>query len=236
MFSEHDYEVAKTIIIGLKLPAQLGVNSSDDTFDSDWVSYEVGKNYSGDFRIDNGVSKMVIIPENEDFVIKIPFNGMYEYEWDDEEEDYDWENPSFDYFIGAEAPDVTDYCWNEMLTIEKAQEAGFGGLFPNMEFLMCYNGIRFYIQEKVRTSRAFHPVGLSQDSRDAANSLNMHYQCGSSEWRAAIIEAYGTDFWVNFVNWDDENQIGTLTDMHSMNYGYDMDGSPIILDASGFRN
>jgi len=236
MFTAHDYEVAKMIVVGIHLPPQLGVNSSDDTFDSDWVDYEVSKNYSGDFHIDNGVSKMVIIPENEDFVIKIPFNGMYEYEWDDDEEDYDWENPSFDYFTGAHAPDQTDYCWDEMLAIEKANKAGFGWLFPHTEFLMCQDGIRFYIQEKVRTSRAFHPVGLSQNSRDTAENMTYRYQSGNAEWRATIVEVYGEDFWINFVNWDDENRVGILTDMHSMNYGYDMSGCPVILDASGFRN
>lgn len=235
MFTKHDQEVAKQIIEGLDLPREFGVQEEDCEFDSDWISYQIGKVYSGDFSIANGVSKMVIIPAREDFVIKVPFNGMFHYEWNDEEEDYDYDNPDFYAFSEAKAPDESDYCWNEVISIEEAAENGFGSLFPKTEFFMEHDGKRYYLQEKVEVSLGYHP-SISQHSRATAESMDPYYKCGNNEWRAAIVEIYGEDFWTNFVEWDKLNCMGMLTDMHATNYGYDMLGHPIILDVSGFRD
>ena len=62
------------------------------------------------------------------------------------------------------------------------------------------------------------------------------HKFGNDEWRAAIVECYGEEFWANFIEWDKVNDMDMLTDMRYDNYGYDMSGRPIILDVSGFRD
>ena len=234
MLSKHDFGVAKQIIEGLHLPRELGVEEECNEFYTDYISDQIGRVYSGDFSIENGVSKAVIVLYDEDFVIKIPFNGMLRYEWNDEEDDYDYDNPQFDYFTGANAPDETDYCWNEVLSIEMAEMMGYGQLFPATEFIMEHEGRRFYMQEKVRLVFSYQPT-FSQDSRTKAEDMEPCYQCGTTDWRAAVVEYYGEEFWTKFVEWDHSCKASMLSDMHSGNYGYNMDGHPVILDVSGFR-
>lgn len=240
MLTLMDFKKAKDIVAGLKLPYRLGVCGDDQDFDRDWLYYQVSRVYSGPFYISNGVSKVVIVFDNEPFVIKIPFNGMVEYEWVYDEEaddgDYDYDNPIFEEFDGADAPDNSDYCWDEVIRIEKAEEAGYGDLFPDTEFLTEFDGHRFYIQEKVKLVGRTYPTEISEHSREVSESMDPRYQSGTDLWRAVIVELYGEDFWKNFVDWDYFGNMGILTDMHSGNYGYDEEGRPVILDASGFRN
>lgn len=236
MLTQTDFVCATEIIDGLNIPEQFGVNESSDAFDEYDLELQLRDINIGSFSIDNGVSKAVVIPNNFNFVIKIPFNGIKYYQWDYAEgygEEY------FEPFQYADAPDCSDYCWDELIKIEQAYEAGFGCLFPQTAFVKEHNGKRFYIQEKVCTysqaCRSGETPAVSENSRNKAKDMDYHYSPCHVEWRAAVIEFYGEEFWKNFVNWDDANCVGILIDMHSNNYGYTTDGRPVILDASGFR-
>lgn len=238
MLTKINFEYAEKIIDGLHLPMNFGVEESDYFNDARLLEDQVAALEIGDFSIENGVSKAVIVPENMPFVVKIPFNGIHYYIWDEEAEEYSDEE-TFEYFCRADAPDQSDYCWDEQIKIEKAYDAGFGDLFPETAFVKEHDGTRFYIQEKVRTySQAFRcgkTPAVSENSRTKAKDMDRYYSSCNIEWRAAVIEFYGEEFWKSFVNWDSINCIGILTDMHTNNYGYTMDGRPVILDASGFR-
>lgn len=237
MLTQTDFIHATEIIDCLSIPEQFGVNESSDDFDSVYdLEWQLHDAHIENFSIDNGVSKAVIIPDNSNFVIKIPFNGIKYYEWDEETDEGE---DSFEFFHYADAPDSSDYCWDELIKIEDARKAGFGNLFPETAFVKEHNNTRFYIQEKVRTynqaCRCGGTPAISENSRDKAKGMDYHYSPCSIEWRAAVIEFYGEEFWKDFVNWDDMSCTGILIDMHSNNYGYTIDGRPIILDASGFR-
>ena len=231
MLTKTDYALAEEIVNGLSLPSELGPDE-DSYFDDEWLVCQLD-DICEDANIEYGISKVVIIPEEGNFVIKIPFNGMYYHYWDEEADCYD--GAEFSYYHEACAPDSSDYCWDEVIKIEKACEMGFDKLFPATSFLMEKDGHRVYIQEKVRTVGHFNPGNISEDSRKRAESLNFHYKKCNNIWRAAVIEFYGEDYWVAFCDWDFRSDVNILSDMHSGNYGYDMEGHPIILDASGFR-
>jgi len=240
MLTEKDYEVAKNIVKNLHLPEQMGCESDDDVFNQD-IIYDAIHNANinfGKYSVDNGISKVVIIPEDYNFVIKIPLTGMWYYEEVYIEEDDDWEygeEMNFEQFTGAEYGDNgCDYCDDEVYRISMAEEEGFGKMFPVTSWLACKNGTNFYIQEKVHPSREYTPK-ISEESRSKSANLDPSYCHGSAEWRAAIIENYGEEFWKNFCIWDSAEG-GTMRDMHCGNYGYNMEGKPVIFDASGFES
>ena len=56
------------------------------------------------------------------------------------------------------------------------------------------------------------------------------------EWIALAIDFYGEEFWNEFIQWATETEPDVLTDMHTSNYGLDMEGRPVMFDISGFRN
>ena len=144
MLTKTDYALAEEIVNGLSLPSELGPDE-DSYFDDEWLVCQLD-DICEDANIEYGISKVVIIPEEGNFVIKIPFNGMYYHYWDKDADCYD--GAEFSYYHEACAPDSSDYCWDEVIKIEKACEMGFDKLFPATSFLMEKDGHRVYIQEK----------------------------------------------------------------------------------------
>jgi len=233
LLTDKDYNIAKKVVKNFNLPPEIGCDQENSVFNTDIIYDQLDDSIRNSCCIEYGISKVVIVPENENFVIKIPFGGMWYYEeiYNKDTDEYEYiDDPGFETFENADAPDESDYCWDEVLRIEEAEENGFGVLFPETDFLGEVNGTRFYIQEKVQTSREFTPQ-VSEDSRTRAKDMDYGYNYGNVIWRAAIIEQYGEDFWVRFCDWARRGKM--LDDMHSGNYGY-LNGHPIILDASGF--
>lgn len=232
MLTDADFEIARSIAEELIIPDRFGVDSETDEFNSDLVTQLKALNINN-FEIDNGVSKAVIIFNDYNFVIKIPFNGCWYTEYDSENDEYG--DPYFEYFCGAEAPDSTDYCWDECIRIENAEGAGFGNFFPETAMIYESNCQRFYIQEKVRPSRIFKPEP-SENSKIRAQKIDSQYKYCSEDWRAMAIDLYGEGFLKEFINWCSDNEYDILSDLHRGNYGYSLSGAPVILDASGYRD
>ena len=231
MFTDNDYAIAKSLALNIYLPDNYGVDDDGASLDDELIRYECHEAGFHNFSIDYGVSKVVVIPENYNWVLKTPLKGKEYYSYDEEEEE---DYISFEFYCNADAPDSSDYCWDELLRIQEAQQAGFGKLFPVTEFLCKNNDRRYYLQEKVHPANSGFKTNPSKESVTRARKMDAQFKYCSSEWRAAVIEYYGYDFWINFVNWDEKQCSRILTDMHHGNYGYRDDGSPVILDASGF--
>lgn len=238
MFSKEIIEQARAIAEQLYVPEKFGCDQNCE-FDSCDLYEQLARLNMGNFHIENGITKAVIIFDNLPYVIKIPFNGMwnYEYDYDEENDEYIESDASFIYFNHARALDTSDYCWNELDKIVKAYDYGYGCFFPETVVVYENNGRRFYIQEKVRPAyeRNFTPT-TSKDSRDKAASLTDKYRICNEDWRAAVIESYGEAILISFVNWNDAGTLGYLEDMHNANYGYRFDGTPVMFDVSGFRD
>ena len=88
MLTAKDVEVAREIAMHLDLPEQFG--GSED-FDASEYEMKFSDFIKEDFYVSCGVSKMVIVVDSLPFVIKIPFNGRWEEDWNEEDELYFYE-------------------------------------------------------------------------------------------------------------------------------------------------
>ena len=68
-----------------------------------------------------GATKIVLFPDEEEFVVKIPFTHCENEYWDDEMEEYTWGVVEF---RCAGEPDGWDYCEAETIYYENAEEHG----------------------------------------------------------------------------------------------------------------
>ena len=146
----------------IDVPYSLGYNLDEDDTDSVidpvWdCLYEVGLNKECD--IANGVSKVVIIPRNSAYVIKIPLFGSWYYpeEYNEENDEYciDYENPYFDEYTGAYYEDAeidcSNYCELEEYLYNFTVENGVSDMFAKTEFFgRAKSGRPIYISEKCK--------------------------------------------------------------------------------------
>jgi len=241
MLTQEMVMTARDIVSKLDIPECFGCDSDGD-IELDFLESQIDAVYSGNYHIENGISKMAIVFYDLPFVIKIPFNGHWQYDYAYNEETDEWEDieePYFNYFCRAYAYDMSDYCWNELDKVELAQERGYGELLADMiSVYVDGNGRHFYIQEKVRPFHEARPF-ISKPSNDSlrkAQSLDKQYSSCNVEWRASVIEHYGEQFWISFVNWNDSGELGYLDDMHGGNYGFRYDGTPVLFDVAGYRD
>ena len=89
-----------------------------------------------DFEVCSGMTKLVIIPSNRNYVIKIPFTGFYS-------SGYDKDGYESDYQLIGEAKH--DVCADENCFYEQASEELQQVLTPNI-FVANIDGISVYIQ------------------------------------------------------------------------------------------
>lgn len=174
-----------------------------------------------------GASKFVLIPNNHDFVIKIPFKGTY---YCTSEED--WDEDGFERFIYADADNGWDYCEAEVRRYEFAKEKGFNHFLAKTELLGYINNYPIYIQEKC--------VIFSQDDSFSCHSKEEKSKTIATlekkdvwiniDWLTDVRLYYGEDafwFFINFIRdeeWDD---------LREDNIGY-IGSQPVLVDYSGY--
>ena len=187
----------------------------------------------------SGVSKAVIIPDDENFVIKLPFCGM-------------WDNYEFNLFS---VPDVgilhdTDYCARELYLYHLAKKCGVSEILVKNTYIGKINDEPVYKQKYVSTFRMYYEdeFALEQDFDESVihtdKEINaMIKSCEKTGWKYSsydhifntwlvdVHNYYGEKKFVNILNF-----ISTyLGDLHSENIGYDGD-KPVILDYADFFN
>jgi hypothetical protein len=233
IFKKEDIDFARKFVETLCIPEEYGI--SDDDYNDD-ISYVWVKGFDSEImpmpKLYHGVSKVVLDFDCLPFVIKIPLNGMWVYDYEKD----DGESETFEYFHHASGESEDDYCWDELTKTKAMQYDGFGELAPLMELLTTIDGRNFYIQEKVKPYGETESVKPSKESLELVSSLSRTYQVACPEWVAAIVDEHGLDFWIDFCDWDEDRGGEILQDLHANNYGYDMDGRPVIFDLSGFRD
>lgn len=199
---------------------------SGDTFMCDsWTVDDFLSNMSLPFPYDfeYGATKLVIIPCDEDYVIKIPFNTTEDGELFEAAPYGEW-----------------NYCESEMSLYEEAKERGFGEMFKPL-FQVIVNPYPVYFQEKVV---CFYDSDLwHSKKRSAAFLKEIKTTLGKKgiftsrleeNWRADCVEFLGSierfeEFW-NFLL-----EFGMADDLHSANVGYTAEETPIILDYAGYN-
>ena len=179
------------------------------------------KGYSeSEYRIQEGATKLCIVPKNADFVIK-------------------W---SITYY---EDSDDWDEALEEVSIYNKAVEAGLGMFFPKTEVFCVVNGITFVIQEKIDFSALNTPNSKESKYKYQTRTVspiiiekmdNCFYQMKRGRelnplWASMAIVLYGKRKCKALCKFIIENSIN---DLHYSNIGYLKD-KPIILDFSGYH-
>lgn len=172
------------------------------------------------FDWEDGASKLVIIPEDKDYVIKIPFNGNYY-------EDDGYFNFSY------------NYCETEIELYERIFEENpiFSQFFLPLTRVEEYREWDVYVQPKCQaynnTNEKIRSKSYSKDSLNKVRSEVILYNSSfPKDWLAAVTEILGdVNLVKNFINMLEEYDI--TQDLHMGNIGY-YNGKPIILDYAGF--
>lgn len=214
-----------------------------DDFSSDWVENEFlgSEEYDYlteelDFNICYGATKLVFIPpEKYDFVIKIPFKGVYA-EYEDEDGDEDWKYHDFTcavYPLSGECGD--DYCLSEAQYYSCAVEVGIEKMFCGTFYYTRIDNIPIYVSEKA------HQVGDSfcevmscaeiDTTQKLINSTGLHNVFNYRFFNRAL-KFVGLEYVENFYHFLEDNG---LHDFYSANYGILENGCPVIIDYSDYR-
>ncbi len=186
-----------------------------------------------DAKLTWGMSKMVIDSPSLDFVIKIPFNGYYSetYYEDGDNDELEWCD-----FYEAPTEDGYDYCLVEFEKFKELSKRGLSLFVANTIFYREIQNFRVFLQEKV------NPVFYSGDGIPSKVSKKIAlkwkkekgYHAIDSTWIANCIDYYGAKKTEKFLNYCYNEDYDIISDCHNGNYGYREDGSPALLDFSGF--
>ena len=179
------------------------------------------KGYSEpEYWIQEGATKLCIVPKNADFVIK-------------------WSTTCYD------ISDDWDEALEEVSIYNKAIEAGLGMFFPKTEVFCTINGVTFVIQEKIDFS-AFNTPNSKADRyayqtktvspavvEKMDNCFCSLYRGRNLDytWASMAIVLYGKRKCKTLCKFIIENNIN---DLHLSNIGY-LRNKPIILDFSGYH-
>ena len=176
--------------------------------------------FEPEYRIQEGATKLCIVPKNADFVIK--WSITY---YDDSD---DW-----------------DEALEEVFIYNKAVKAGLEMFFPKTEVFCTVNGITFVIQEKIDFSALNTPNSKENKYKYQTRTVssiivekmdNCFYQMKRGReldplWASMAIVLYGKRKCKTLCKFITENNIN---DLHLSNIGY-LRNKPIILDFSGYH-
>ena len=189
----------------------------------------------------HGVSKMAIVIPESHYVIKVPFNGKWDTYYDDDNDAYEecWED-----FMYANPENYSfDYCRDELDKYERAVSAGLGIFFAETLFYgYTRGGYPLYLQEKVRPDshlrRADTPKAKENSFTVVKSKREKDYNWKRlpEEWLAMAIDKYGLKLVERFIDFINNEEPEISDDLHGGNYGYRYDGSPVLLDFSGWRD
>lgn len=220
------------------LPECFGLICKEDEGDELEYQYDINqaiKKIDPNASLEFGMSKMVIIsPKMKNFVIKIPFNGYYSetYYLDGDNDELEWVS-----FYQAPTEDGSDYCYAEYEKFKSLKNKGLNCFIAKTLFYKEIDGIRVFLQEKVTPS--FFTGGGSPSKMSTNLALKWkkerkYFLSIDAAWVAACIDYYGKKKTEKFLNYCSNEDEDILSDCHNGNYGYRDDGSPALLDFSGF--
>lgn len=216
-----------------------------EDFNSKWVENEFfySKQYEelrkNNIDVKYGISKLVFIPKKYNFVVKIPFLGSYNDNYDvnyiseNDDDDYDYD---FIPFKGAIYPisnkNGNDYCRSEVEYYQLAKKYHFEELFCETIFISKKDNIPVYISEKAKGSERFRCLS-KEEKEDVTNlMLKNNFPYKNATLVHALLQFYDLDYITKFVNFLFDNNIG---DLHTENYGENLiTHKPILIDYSNF--
>lgn len=225
----------------MHIPQDFGGDiDNDDFYNVEDMVYDLKRATGLDIDYEHGVSKAVLLIPGVDRVLKIPFNGYYEYHITNEDEYYEnddvepiYEDRFFEFENAGNEYNTWDYCLTELEMYDVAKKAGFAEFFPKTEVYGICDGCPVYLQEKVIPYKS---ALVSQEEKKnykaQTKDKSRVFNWVSTKWGMDVITTYGLDRANEFFDFIDNN--GMASDLHNGNLGYTKDGKPVILDWAGF--
>ena len=209
-------------VMNIDFPEQFGTFEKDEEVGS---IEEVYAQIDASTTTALGASKFIIFL-NDYEVAKIPFNGYWTERWNAEADEYD-EDLVFEYY------NTTDYCAIEADIYKKAVSAGVECFFAETRFEgRTFSHTPIYVSERVYSWEDREKEELCVPSEDSMRKAEeQKYSRLPRKWIAKAYEMYDEELVDNFLSFVEEENI---SDLHRGNLGYRADGSPCILDYSGF--
>lgn len=195
--------------------------------DAEDYVYSLGRNKVPEFDYEYGATKLVIIPKDKDYVIKIPFNGYYDY------------NEYFSFCGASDSSWGDDYCQAEIGVYELAQEEGFEKMFLPLTYVLT-SCVDIYIQPKCECYKRNDVKQDSYSSKESKEKILEDKKHGkkylfskfSDSWTASCLDTLGSvEELERFGEFLDKHNL--LYDLHSGNIGY-YNGHAVILDYGGY--
>lgn len=195
-----------------------------------------------DCLVQFGASKIVLIPEGWDWVIKIPVYGYCNgrasyYDSNDFSVEYD-DTEDYEFACSRQLRDKGytfpgyNYCQAEAIIGYEAEKIGLGDILIPTYYVGTFKDIPYYIQRKVCDIR--EDVNSKIDSQERYKKLNSHrYREFNNNFGGALIEQYGEERVNELLDFLKEWGINDLTSFS--NYAI-KDGKIVFFDYSGFDN
>lgn len=174
------------------------------------------------FQWDNGVSKLVILPRDEKYVIKIPFSGY-------EDEDGYADN----FYANDDDNHNWDYCFTETLLYRGAVSYGCQDFFCKTKMIGCVNNYPIYVQQRATilgSKLEFTKIEKIRKSERYCQKTG--FPKFNSTWIADAIDYYSEKDMNNLMSFIRE--AGIASDLHASNIGY-IGKKPVLVDYSDYR-
>lgn len=213
-----------------------------DTFNSD-ITDSIAEKFPLGYQVKCGASKLVIIPPNSDYIIKIPFTFSIDSSSDVGSSSY-WSSscaPGGEPFDCAYYPIEKEFGWNyckveEELYFLSTQEK-VNDFFAETVYLGNIYDFPIYVQEKcniIYGETHFAPEHSKEERQRTTEKINEwgSFKNISLDFTIDMIQHYGEIKVKQLFNFIKKYEI---SDLHRNNYGYCGD-RPVLIDYSGFAD
>ena len=192
-----------------------------------------------DFSLAAGITKLVIIPTNRSYVIKIPFSGLYRLTnlHHDESDKIDYATSTFTQISGVDG----DVCYEENEVCENFNEDTCSIIAENI-YVTNFNDIPVYIQEKIDHTVSLEGYGNAEEKCAELGALpaeikiakylyyKKYYNRFPLHYLHLLLKKYGICRTMCLYEEIDDN----IYDLHRGNYGLSREGMPILIDIGGY--
>lgn len=175
-----------------------------------------------------GATKLVLIFENTDFVVKIPFTGEYYMYAENDDDKY---QPFT--CAGELAEEEWDYCKIEESRFYDAENEGLGICFAKTECIGRINDFPIYVQPKAEIfSYLTKEYSEEKKSSTREKCSEIDADCFNSGWLSDVLDYYGEDIFTKLVKFISDNN---YNDLHGSNLGY-VGNRPVLVDYCGYAD
>lgn len=193
--------------------------------------------FRDNYTMDSGATKCVIIPENEDYVIKIPYMGSGNYYSGYYDSD-NYYHRGVDFYESFQCADNDerdwDYCGAEVKRYNIAIENNMEKFFAKSIFIgYTDSDYPIYLQEKCFIFS--NNVNIKCTNEELTSMRKTVSSFGGTElplkWLVSFVKKYNMETLIDFIYFLNKN--GWNNDLRGANVGY-LNHSPVLIDYSGF--